>query len=515
LDAQALVGELVEPGSIFAFLAEHRHELFPDSFISDLFASRTGRPSLPADLIGSVLVLKELYDLSDPQTAEALRYDIRWKVACGRSLSQTSFDPSTLVYWRKRIAASDRPDRVFDAVAEVIAQTGILRGRRKRCVDSTVFDDAVAAQDTVTQLTAAMRKVSRVVPGAAAVITGACTLDYGKAGKPDIDWDDPQAREQLVSDLVGDALAVLDALAGPGAPGRDDAAADALGLLALVAGQDVEPAEGSDGTDGRWRIARKVAPDRVISTVDTEARHTRKSKSSRRDGFRGHVAAEPETGLVTDCEMTMAAGEGSTDAENGVKMAVRDRFADGPQAGGLEIYGDSAYGTGDARAAYRDAGHGTVIKPGPLRPAVPGGFTIDDFTVDEQAGTVTCPAGVTRTMSARRNVIFGAACAGCPLRDRCTTAKDGRSMSIHPHEGLLRAARAQARGPEFRQKYPARSMVERVISWTATCSGRRIRLRYTGTAKNNAWLHTRCAAINLRTLASAGLTRSEGTWVLA
>ena len=147
-------------------MAEHRQELFPDSFIVDLFCSSTGRPSLPADLIGSVLVLKELFDLSDPQTADALRYDIRWKVACGRSLSQTSFDPSTLVYWRKRIAASDQPHRVFDAVARVIADTGILRGRRKRCVDSTVFDDAVATQDTVTQLVAAMRKVARCVPGA-------------------------------------------------------------------------------------------------------------------------------------------------------------------------------------------------------------------------------------------------------------------------------------------------------------------------------------------------------------
>ena len=106
------------------------------------------------------------------------------------------------------------------------------------------------------------------MPGAAAVIRDICRLDYGKPGKPDIDWDDPQAKENVVSDLVSDALAVLDALAGPGAPQRDDAAADALGLLALVAGQDVEPAEGSDGTDGRWRIARKVAPDRVISTVD-------------------------------------------------------------------------------------------------------------------------------------------------------------------------------------------------------------------------------------------------------
>ena len=204
-----------------------------------------------------MLVLKELYDLSDTQTADALKFDLRWKVACGRSLMQVSFDPSALVYWRRRIAASKRPDRVFDAMAEVIAETGILRGRRKRCVDSTVFDDAVATMDTVSQLMAAMRKVARVVPGAAGVIAGVCQLDYSRPGKPDIDWDDPQAKESLVSGLVNDALAVLAELTGEGAPERDAAAADALGLLALVAGQDVEPAEGSDGTDGRWRIARK------------------------------------------------------------------------------------------------------------------------------------------------------------------------------------------------------------------------------------------------------------------
>jgi len=370
-----------------------------------------------------VLVLKELHDLSDVQTADALKFDIRWKVACGRSLTQMSFDPSVLVYWRRRIAASDRPDRVFDAVAAVIAQTGILAGRRKRCVDSTVFDDAVATQDTVIQLVAAIRKVARVVPGAGEVITRICRLDYSQPGKPPIDWDDPAAKGKLVSDLVNDALAVLAELAGPGSPQRDPVAADALGLLALVAGQDVEPAEDSDGTGGRWRIARKVAPDRVISTVDREARHTRKSKSKRRDGFRGHLAAEPETGLITDCEMTMAAGDGSTDAENGVTMAARDRFggtagtaqpgrepepgtapvpADGPRAPGLEVYGGTSYGSGGARAAYRAAGHDTVIKPGPLRPAVPGGFTIDDFTIDEQAGTVTCPAGLTRPVTRTR-----------------------------------------------------------------------------------------------------------------
>jgi hypothetical protein len=183
LDAEMIAGHLVPPGSVFAFLAEHRAELFPGSFTADLFPSRTGRPSLSADLVGSVLVLQQLHDLPDPQAADALKFDIRWKVACGRSLTQVSFDPSTLVYWRRRIAASERPDRVSGAVAAVIAQTGILRGRRKRCVDSTVFDDAVATQDTVTQLVAAIRKVARVVPGAADVVAAVCALDYSRSGQ--------------------------------------------------------------------------------------------------------------------------------------------------------------------------------------------------------------------------------------------------------------------------------------------------------------------------------------------
>lgn len=118
-------------------------------------------------------------------------------------------------------------------------------------------------------------------------------------------------------------------------------------------------------------------------------------------------------------------------------------------------------------------------------------------------------------MSARRYATFGAVCAGCPLRARCTTAKDGRCLEIHPHESLLRAARAQARTPQFKQAYPTRAVIERIIAWTAISSGHRIRLRYLGAAKNNAWLHDRCAAINLRTLISAGLTRRDRAWAIA
>jgi hypothetical protein len=237
------------------------------------------------------------------------------------------------------------------------------------------------------------------------------------------------------------------------------------------------------------------------------------------------AAAEPETGLVTECAMTMAAGPGSTDAENGVKLTARDRFR-GERAGtapepgqeqgtGLKVYGDSAYGSWEARDAYRQAGHDAVIKPGPLRPAVPGGLTADDFTVDEGRGTVTCPAGITRQMSPARTGTFGAACAGCPLRQRCTTATDGRSMTIHPHDGLLRAARALARTRSSGRPTPPARVIERIIAWTATQNGHRIRLCYTGTAKNDAWLHNRSAAINLRTLLNAGLTRRDGAWTLA
>jgi hypothetical protein len=175
----------------------------------------------------------------------------------------------------------------------VIAQTGVLRGKTRRALDSVVLDDAVATQDTVTQLIAAIRRVRREVPGAAEIIAAGCHAhDYDDPGKPDIAWDDNQAREALVSALVGDANAIVQALSEAK---LDERAAQALALLALVAGQDVEPAEGSDGTDGRWRIARKVAGDRVISTVDPQARHVHTTVHHRQDGYKGHVAIEPGT----------------------------------------------------------------------------------------------------------------------------------------------------------------------------------------------------------------------------
>jgi Transposase domain (DUF772)/Transposase DDE domain len=509
-DVAALAGHLVPAGSMFAFLAVHRAQVFPDEDYADLFAAPgKGRPSVPATQMAAVLTLQALHGYSDRETAEAVRFDMRWKAAIGAALDDPGFDPSTLVYWRRRLAASGRPHRVNDAVRKVVEETGILRGRRRRAVDSTILDDAVATQDTVTQLVSAIRRAAREVPGAAAVIAAQCTgHDYSKPGKPQADWDDPAAKDALVSALVNDANAVVAAFADAD---PDETAASALALLALVAGQDVEPAEGSDGRDGRWRIARKVAEDRVVSAVDPQARHTRKSSSSRRDGYRAHLAADPETGIITGEKLTMASGQENSDAAVAAELAAAGAAG---QDGPLAWYGDSAYGTGELRAALAAGGQRAVIKPGPLRPAVPGGFTIDDFAVDHAAGTVTCPAGITRHVTRTRAVTFGAACRGCPLRARCTTAKAGRSLDLHEHDALLRAARAD--WPAIRDDYRAwRPNVERAVAQVATQRGRRLKLRYRGATPNDAWLRTRTAALNLRNLIGRGLTRHDGTWLLA
>jgi hypothetical protein len=237
------------------------------------------------------------------------------------------------------------------------------------------------------------------------------------------------------------------------------------------------------------------------------------------------VAAEPGTGIITDEELTKAAGtENSDPAVAGRFLAAqameatpgsqRPADSDTPTR---EWYGDSAYGTGDLRQAIADAGQVAVIKPKPLRAAVQGGFTVDDFIVNPQAGTVTCPNGHARPISATGVASFGALCRTCPLRQRCTTSKTGRKIVVGAHDALLRQARRDwADNPRLREDYRRhRPNVERVISQLASRGGRRLKLRYRGTATNNAWLKRRTAALNLRNLIGRGLNRCNSTWALA
>ena len=520
---ESVAGHLLPAGSVFAFLAEHRGRLFPASMFEDLFPSGRGRPSLPPDVIASVIVLQTLHGYSDREAADAVTFDLRWKAACGYAVDAAGFHPSTLTYWRRRLAASVRPQRIFDAVREVITETGVLAGKRRRAVDSTVLDDAVARQDTVTQLVAQIRRVAREVPGAAELVTERCTglavltgQDYTQTGKPAIAWDDPAARDELVSVLVGDALALLEALDTEAVEAEGSRPAEAVALLALVAGQDVEPAEGSDGTDGRWRIARRTAPDRVISTVDPDARHAHKTRQQNRDGFKAHVVVEPDTGLVTEARLTKTAGADNSDATVGADLVTADPTIEqqtDEEAGQVEVLGDSAYGTGDMLATLHQRAWTPVLKPWPVRPAVPGGFTTDDFTHDPAAGTLTCPNGITRTLTTKRTAVFRAACRGCPLAPRCTTSPRGRTVRLHEHDQLQREHRARAADGGFQTTYRThRPMVERTIAWLTR---RNRRVPYRGVTKNDIWLHHRAAGINLRRMLALGLTHRGGAWQLA
>jgi IS5 family transposase len=510
-DVWATCRELIPAGSVYAFLAEHRDALFPEAMFTDMYPSPNGRPSVPPQILATATVLQVLENLSDLDTVVHLRCDLRWKAACGLGLHDAAFDPSLLIYFRRRLSRSADPDRIFAAVREVIAETGILKGRRRRALDATVFDDAVATQDTVTQLTSAIRRVARDVPGGAETVNTWCTgHDYlAGPGKPKIAWDDATARAELVDALVTDAIRVLAHLSD-----RElgEKAANAVGILALVAGQDVEPAEGSDGTDGRWRIARRTAEGRMVSTVDPEARHIHTTRRDYRDGFTGHIACEPETGLFTDARLTR--GDGPEHHEAAV---AEDLIAD--DGDGLILLGDAAYGTAGLRAALATAGHTPILKPPPLRPAVPGGFTLDEFRIDTGANTVTCPAGHTTPLAPpggryhQRRAVFGPACTGCPLRARCTTATTGRVITLRPHHDLQAAARHQAAtDPAWQDEYRRwRPLVERGIAWL-THNARR--LRYRGVLKNNTWLRHRVAALNLRRLTTLGLDHTDGTWVI-
>jgi IS5 family transposase len=504
LDAESVTGHLLKAGSVFGFLAVHRRELFPDEMFGDLFPSGRGRPSVPADVMAAVITLQALHGLSDSETVDAVTFDLRWKTACGMAVTDGAFHSTTLTYWRRRLAASERPDRIFEAVKTVVAATGVLTGKTRRALDSTILDDAVATQDTVTQLIGAIRRVRREVPHAAEVIAAHCSgHDYDDPGKPTIAWNDAQARERLVDALVSDAHRLLGHLPeqelGP-------KAADAVALLALIAGQDVEPVEGSDGTDGRWRIAQNVAPDRVISTVDPLARHAHKTVHRRQDGFKAHIAIEPDTGIITDCTLTKASGAGSSDAAVGIDLLAAEPVP-------VMVLADSAYGSGELRAELAAAGHADRVKPAPLRSAVPDGFTVDDFTADHTNRTVRCPAGLTRTISRTGRVTFGARCRGCPLRDRCTTRATGKALVLRPHDKLQRDARAAARNTDWQNEYRQhRPMVERSIAWL-TRGNRKV--RYRGIAKNDRWLHHRTAALNLRRLITLGLDHTGTTWAIA
>lgn len=519
----------LSPTSIYSLLHRECHRLFPDEAFADLFQD-IGRRSVPPRIVAVVMVLQRLEGLSDREAVDRFTFDMRWKYAAGGlALEYPSFVHTVLVDMRARLRGSKDPDRIFHAVLEVAKQAGVV-GRR-RVLDSTPLYDAVATQDTVTMIRSAIRGLLRVADEPLATELRAVLErddDYEASGKPACDWEDKAAREALVDALARDAYAVL-ALLDDRQLAED--VGQAAALVATVVGQDLEQTE-----DGRFRIARRVAPDRVISTVDPEARHGHKTEARGFDGYKGHIAIDPDSEIITSAAVTAAnVGDGSVAKEllqDVIPVAAEAEDADAsaeqtataeppepvaavPQAASpesvvaasepVEVYGDASYGSAEVLAHLEQAGAVANVKVQPAT-APDGHFTKDVFRIDLDKNTVTCPAG--RLVQIRRRedgsgvASFGPACQGCPLASSCTDAKAGRNIRLHKDERLLIEGRERQQSPERRASYKAtRPKVERKLAhlMRRRHGGRRSRMR--GTDRVGQDFILLCAAANLHRLA--------------
>jgi hypothetical protein len=381
---------------------------------------------------------------------------------------------------------------------------------RKRVLDSTALYDAVATQDTVTLIRSAIRGLLRVADQALETVLRAVLKrddDYQSAGKPTCDWDDKQAREAVVDALARDAHALLLQLDGQQvSPEVKDAAA----LLATVVGQDLDQHE-----DGIFRIARRVAPDRVISTVDPETRHGHKTAARSFDGYKGHIAVDPDSEIIVQADVTPG-NTGDAEATQALLADVLKNEPEKNKAGGVEAYGDASYGTADNVEMLEAAGIEANVKM--QAPSAPKGkYSKDEFVIDTENETVRCPAGhavaITPSKDGGGTATFGAHCVTCPLRQKCTESKDGRSIRVHPKEGTLKATRDRQKAAEWKQKYRStRPKIERKFGhmMSRRHGGRRARVR--GRVRVRQDFVMLAAVTNLKRLAVLGIQHLAIGW---
>jgi hypothetical protein len=513
-------GESLPASSIYGFLHEHRDRLFPDGLFTDLFA-QIGRRSVPPSVVAAVMVLQRLEGLSDREAVDRFAFDVRWRYAAGvggwDGTGRSGFAHTVLVDMRERLRRSQRPDRIFEVALAAARQAGLIG--RKRVLDSTPLYDAVATMDTITLIRSAIRGLfaaaGRDLAGALRSVL-ASGDDYASTTKPVVDWDDKTAREALIDSRARDGYALLSAL--DGRTDLPEPVTQAMQLLATVLGQDLETGDG-----GVLRIARNVAADRVISTVDPQARHGHKTSHRGFDGYKGHIALDPDSEIITATSVT-AGNTGDAQPAADLITDLTSAPADNPDtapAGDPAVYGDAAYGAGEVLEHLNNAGIDVKTKVQPAN--APGGkFTKDQFTIDLAAGTVTCPNEVTaaiRPISEHpRNAgkaDFGKTCASCPLRPQCTASKTGRKITISRWETHLTAARNRQTDPAWKADYRAtRPKVERKIAhlMRRRHGGRRARTR--GLHRIAADFTLLAAATNLARLATLGLTHEPGGWAL-
>ncbi len=521
-DLSAFCEKTLPPDSIYAFMHRERERLFPDSAFADLFSDE-GRRSVPPSVVATAMVLQRLEGLSDREAAERFAFDARWRYAAGVGSYDTggwtTFSHTVFVDLRERLRGSKRPDRVFEIALDAAKAAGLVG--KKRVLDSTPLYDAVATMDTITLIRSAIRGLLKVADDVVraelrSVISSGD--EYASAAKPQIDWDDKEAQAALVDSRATDGYAALVLLEGRE---LDSGVAGATALLATVLGQDLEATD-----DGTFSIARRVAPDRVISTVDPETRHGHKTSAHGFDGFKGHAAIDPDTEIVTATAVSPGNAGDAAVAEALIADLLEDdepvelREEDETTTGRRSVYGDAAYGTGELQTRLSGAGIDSKLKTQP--PVGKNGlFAKDRFAIDLDADTVTCPAEITVRIGRLKDksgvAKFAAHCGSCPLAAQCTTSTLGRKVRVGVHEATLARARAAQADPRWRDDYRrTRPKVERKLAhlMRRRHGGRRARVR--GTLRVGADFSLLAGATNLARLARLGARSTPGGgWIVA
>lgn len=455
LGVDSLLSKLFEgdDSSFYARMAAHGDELVVDDDFADCYAAGRGRPSIPPSLLMSAVLLQLRDDVSDREAARRAAKDLDWKRALHLEADEVPFHHTTLSVFRTRLLINDADEAVLRRSLARAVEAGLFPKKVLGIVDSTGVMGAAAVADTFALLRQGIAALGQAAQEQLSKRLRR-TVNRLAVNKARIDWADAGARRAHLGELVALARELLSATAG------DEALAEPRGLLERIIDQDVD-----ETPDDGPAIRHGVAPDRVISVVDPEMRHGRKSHSKRVDGYKAHLLSDHDTELVLGVAVTPA---NDADGPEAAPLVAHAKAAGVPVR---EILGDTAYGDGDTRVAVEEAGATVTAKTQP--PPTTGLFLKTDFAIDPDAPSATCPAGVTTTdwkwttdKKGRRVTVlrFGDHCSDCAMRTRCTTSAGGRTVVLNFHEARLQAARAAQALPATRTKLRRRAVVERKLA---------------------------------------------------
>lgn len=495
-DTDYVCGKLIKKNSFYYKFHQHRDKFIRDDDFTQLYCLNNGRPSVPPSIISSTLLLQYHDDVSDREAAERVVFDIRWKFALGVPVDYEGFNYSRLSYFRARLLIHEEDRILFDKFLHLAKDAGILKDNVSQVMDSSHVTGAAAVQDTFTLIREQMRKLLKTVGKKSKwldrELKNQLTCELEK--KAAIDWKNKKAREKHLTNLVTDARTLLEGIKLSGY-GNDEEIRQKAELLCEILDQDIISDE-----NGNSKIKQGVAKNRIISTTDPEMRHGRKSSSVKFDGCKAHFSEDPESELVTNVEVT--AGN-VHDSEPSLELLTGQKETIGLEP--REGIGDCAYGTGDNRARFKEAGIEIVAKVPSLLNK--GYFPKEDFIIDLAKDRVTCPGGKTsrkyylqKDSKGRRVKCFRfprKQCSICPLAAQCTrNPVGGRSITLNYHEDLLQTARARQKDEDFQAKIGLRPGIERKISEIMNTGLRQA--RYIGLKKLHLQALWTTAGVNLK-----------------